>query len=426
VYRRHTNFAIEHIEQTLLGTVDFGNRFSVTVSRNGDLINRMILEVNLPKLDTPAEGSFKHDADLVDSDVYADYGAAYGAGWVNWIGHRIIEEVSVEIGGQKIDSHEYNYNWAWDQLVEGDNEGYKIMVGADGSSFVEGGTLYVPIKFWFSDNVGLALPLIALQYHEVKINFTLASFSDCVFGSGQAAADAATVTGLANNTGHGTSTTAGGITASVAVTDDDGDGAFTKVTTYTGTSTINQATGQSLSCRMFVDYIYLDKEERRRFAQVAHEYLIEETQSSGGDSFTGCSHKVRMHFNHPVKELIWVVHDDCTTDTWNWYNYTECSATTLLLNNQERFAKRNGGYFTLVQPWQHHSNIPERHNVQVYSFAINPEDHQPSGTCNLSRIDNATLFVEMAETSTYAVDVYARNYNVLRVMSGMGGKAYSS
>jgi len=213
-----------------------------------------------------------------------------------------------------------------------------------------------------------------------------------------------------------------------------------------------------------VDYIYLDTDERRKFAQVAHEYLIECLQFTGGESITSSSNKIKLNFNHPCKELIWVVQrdsfvscDDTVINPWKGqqpFNYSDWwdrsifdsgysvtrvegmagknpVVTALIqLNGHDRFSVREGSYFNLVQPFQHHTNCPAS-GINVYSFALKPEDHQPSGTCNLSRIDNTTLLLTVSNNTiggnnSATVRVYATNYNVLRIMSGMGGLAYSN
>lgn len=190
---------------------------------------------------------------------------------------------------------------------------------------------------------------------------------------------------------------------------------------------------------LYVDYIYLDTDERRRFAQVSHEYLIEQLQFTGDETCTVGSNKFKLNFNHPCKELVWVARDSDADTANQWFNFTtapseSADSTTfagvnpvtdakLQLNGHDRFSQREGKYFNYVQPYQHHENIP-REGINVYSFALKPEEHQPSGSCNFSRIDNATLQV----TSTVAgvMKIFAVNYNVLRIMSGMGGLAYSN
>jgi hypothetical protein len=336
VYRRHTNFSMESIGQTFNGTADFGRKVTCTISRNGDLINRMYLEATLP-------------------DISANGGSNE---YVPMVGHSLVKSVEIEIGGQRIDKHYGDWLDIWNELTQtaGHWDGYEEMVSCNS----DGGSVCVPLQFWFCRNPGLALPLIALQYHEVKVNVEFGSLADCV-------------------------------------TDD------------------SSATGSLVDAQLFVDYVYLDTDERRRFAQVSHEYLIEQLQFTGEES---ASSSVKLNFNHPVKELIWRETLNNTVST-----YTKAQ---IQLNSHERFSSRSSDYFTLVQPYQHHERVPTHRGISVYSFALKPEEHQPSGTCNMSRIDNATLKLEGVTSSGNNIKIYAVNYNVLRIMSGMGGLAYSN
>jgi hypothetical protein len=356
VYRRHTNFSMESIQQTFNGAIDFDRKVTCTISRNGDLIHRIYLQVEFAK-------------DSVLND---------------WAGHKLVKSVEIEIGGQRIDKHYGDWLHIWNELTQtaGHYNGYKQMVsgtefGDDLSSTVgtqDAQVLYIPLQFWFCRNPGLALPLIALQYHEVKINIEFASKS-AVLSS--------------------------------------------------GSGTLNDAS-------LFVDYIYLDTDERRRFAQVSHEYLIEQLQFTGDET---ASNKIKLNFNHPVKELIWVEkNDDSVVGDYQ----TTYESAKLQLNGHERFSARKPNYFQLVQPYQHHERVPvdawtatgqddyKGTGINVYSFALKPEEHQPSGTCNMSRIDNATLNLVGIKQTDNNVKVFAVNYNVLRIMSGMGGLAYSN
>lgn len=435
VYRRHTNFAMESIEQTFNGAADFGKKMTCTVSRNGDLIHRCFLRVELPTVSVPDGVMFR---------------------WLNWLGHIMIRSVEIEIGGQRIDKHYGDWLHIWNELTQtaGHQLGYGNMVGnlpqlvnpvdnTSGSTRdVPGEILYIPLEFWFCRNPGLALPLIALQYHEVKINLELSDKKDCYWAGRR-------------------DTTTGDIN--------------------TDQGAVN--VGSLSSASLFVDYIFLDTEERRRFAQVSHEYLIEQLQFTGDESTSTRNNKFKLNFNHPTKELIWVIQpDDNTTNDApfgkQWFNYTDAYDQTYLsdfstnlnltdnnenaaglpgvaaggangvfvptsfegganpvvmcklqLNGHDRFSERDGRYFNLVQPYQHHENVPSK-GINVYSFSIKPEEHQPSGSCNFSRIDNATLNLTLTQASvasrTCKVRVYAVSYNVLRIMSGMGGLAYSN
>jgi hypothetical protein len=513
---------MESIQQTFNGTADFGKRVSCTISRNGDLIHRVYLQVDIPAIQISGT-SFR---------------------WIDSLGHFLINTVELQIGGQRIDFHYGDWLEIFNELTlpPGLKAGYQRMIGntfalttnetnenysgtngafpnsnAVGGSVPTTGTittvtekpqttLYIPLQFFFCRNPGLALPLIALQYHEVVINIEFARSSQCYIVGG---------------------------------------------TDQNPTPSMLNPNLQNAS--LYVDYIYLDTDERRRFAQVSHEYLIDQLQFTGEETFTGSTYKSRLNFNHPVKELVWVVQRQDVVDNGanQWCNYTtqralngpvvdyndsglniwsenQYGSTTsyvpglsnagllydretnptnqyigstgyntlnqtnpgsmsygtygtitggqvglqagspvqpivstnltpnvwngaltyphvyggpgaanciwaakLLLNGHDRFSERKGTYFNLVQPYQHHTNIPDSPGINVYSFALKPEEHQPSGTCNMSRIDNATLLLtvhpDIASSNLIKkLRVYAVNYNVLRIMSGMGGLAYSN
>ena len=501
VYRRHTNFSMESIKQTWNGdNIGTTGRCTSVISRNGDLVYRMYLQFT--------DVTVKNDEAITkgDTKIMANPTAA------------AIEEIELEIGGQRIDkqsgtwmeiyselteenpngmtanSNKNNlvngYNFSYDaadrfrsSVWTSSNSGTKFqkMSGMGGNSVSE---LYisdygendnnyaygfsttcpetfeyiVPLKFWFCRNPGLALPLIALQYHEVKV--ILQHKFGTVFKS---ASDS--MSGIA--------------------------GVSTK-----GFLRPNDNFDLSLWC----DYIYLDTDERRRFAQVSHEYLIEQVQEQNWDKANN-----DLNFNHPVKELIWCKSDMFTKSSKNTLckgepigefdvnmnsfakqpavekdsmayltdGELECN-WTINLNGNERFAPRNTRYFSRVQVKDYHTgagglcafdrdldipeyrdgyaNAAENHplpndfnlgtlrasgmsrskcndSILVYSFALKPEEHQPSGTCNFSRIDNAKLELSSDGTNDWSgnsMKVYAVNYNVLRIMSGMGGLAYSN
>ena len=412
VYKRHTNFAMEAIQQTFSGASGFGNTVYCQISRNGDLIHRAYLQVQLPACS--------------NNDLY-----------VNYIGLRLLKSVSIEIGGQQIDKHYADWLYIWNELALpiGKRSAWEYMVGADSDITKSGTTLYIPLEFWFCRNIGLALPLIALQYHEVKIKIEFENVNNCMYK-------------------------------------------------LNGVNTEAPQTVSTLSnVNLWVDYIFLDTDERRKFAQLTHEYLIEQLQFTGGESISGnTSTRVKLNFNHPCKELVWVGKFSGNANVTQWYNYTMKENKTfaagnyvyggstqsldntiheftdpantagdflkkivynvepgfnneainpftkclLQLNGNDRFAERDGTYFNYVQPYQHHTNIPANCGINVYSFALKPEDHQPSGTLNMSRIDTAVLSVLNGSSANGSIHIYAVNYNVLRILSGMGGLAYSN
>ena len=485
-YRRYTNFSLESIEQTFNGQADFGRRVTCTISRNGDLASRTFLQVTLPQVDDPeGEANFK-------------------ARWLDFPGHQLIAQIEVEIGGQRIDRQYGDWMHIWTELSLPASQKvnmYKMLGNTTGLTYVvdnayadvdgpceDSGvpqvcaprkalpetTLYIPLMFWYCRNPGLALPLIALQYHEVKINIDFRPLDECLWA----------------------------------------------VKNYNATDSSSQQymalyNLSMVAASLYIDYVFLDTDERRRMAQNPHEYLIEQLQFTGDESIGSSSNKIKLNFNHPCKELVWVVQPDANVDYCNSFiagqpqfnllgaqpfNYTDAldvlpndyhafssgagltnfitvdaddtydaqfsqapgvadlnktssgDATTfvlaesaldmhcwghnpvvvakLQLNGQDRFSEREGTYFDVVQPYEYHTSSPST-GINIYSFSLRPEEHQPSGTCNFSRIDNATLQMVVSnetvkDTRTAKVRVYATNYNVLRVMSGMGGLAYST
>ena len=354
VYRRHTNFSMEAIEQTINGTPATNGRSTVTISRNGDLVSRCYLQ------------STCASTQVLNSAVTD------------------LSSVELEIGGQRIDKQTGHWMQTWAELTEnktgrGLGTNFQTMSGygsavavnettaiADNSTdatVVHFATVdqvsaiqWTPLQFWFCRNPGLALPLIALQYHEVKLIFNFSTLT---------------------HTGH----------------------------------------------KVWCDYVYLDTDERRRFAQVSHEYLIEQVQEQSVSASTS-SQTEDLNFNHPVKELVWA--GGFSTGALTAFAGAATETVQLKLNGHDRFSARERGYFSRVQVYQHHTGEGGFADgaVGVYSFALKPEEHQPSGTCNFSRIDNAQLIFSNGFEN--AGSIYAVNYNVLRIMSGMGGLAYSN
>ena len=391
LYKRHTNFAMEPFRVNFSGQAAWGTKQSAIVGRHADLMFSTYLEVVL------ASGTYNNAQSR--------------------LGYNLLKYVELEIGGQSIDRQYGEFLFLWDSLSSDATAKNKLynMVGAGaaagsqslgGETFCNSGSgrpslpnniLYVPFFFWYTRSPGAALPLIALQYHEVRINIL---WNDAQFISGNF-----TNLGLAP---------------------------------------------QPIQAAIYVDYIYLDTEERRRMAQQSHEYLIEQTQFNEDKGLSSYSNRIDLTFNHPVKELIWVVqpswYTNCNlakaksqTILYPFsYNQTAVFEQWIQINGQDRLDKRYGDYYNKVQPYQHHSGDFNYNVYQpgayCYSFALKPEEHQPSGTCNFSRIDTATIVmtlsggvtVEQNSDDNWDCRVYAINYNILRVMSGMGGLAYSN
>jgi hypothetical protein len=393
LFKRHTNFAMEPFRINFTGQPNWGTKQSAVIGRHADLLYSTYVEVVLPRLGT-------------DGQVFK---------WNNSkgrLGYNLIKYAELEIGGQQIDRLYGEWMFLWDTLTFDSNKSSMAlnMVGFNTNTEsleltdrVQCSTgsgkptlpnvLYIPLSFFYTRNPGAALPLIALQYHEVKINI-LWNDNQHIAGDFRTASKAPPATQAA----------------------------------------------------IYIDYIYLDTEERRRMAQESHEYLIEQTQYNEDKGISSYNNRIDLTFNHPVKELVWVTqptyYNNCNIGTAKGeiilkpftYDDRTVYKQSLQINGQDRLDARYGDYFNKVQPFQHHSGYVPQGGIYMYSFALRPEEHQPSGTCNFSRIDTATLLIEMAgnqtvnESSddTWDVRVYALNYNILRIMSGMAGLAYSN
>jgi hypothetical protein len=384
VYRRYTNFAIEAIEMYSDNKPDFGKKVSWLVPRSGDLLGPCILEIELPPLYLASDNT--------------------PVSYVNSVGHALIQEISLIIGEQEIDRQTGEFMEIWSNLTTTDSQkfGFWDMIGkVDGYSqptLYGPLKLYVPLQFFFNRNPGLCLPLLALQYHPVRINITFRPLQE-MFWSPQFAEGC---TDLA--------------VKQASITD----------------------------CTLWGDYVYLDVEERRRFVSVAHEYLIEQVQFTSYISLPAATSQmpVPIEFNHPVRELLWVLQTQTARNNHEWFNFSSLSISetgvrtdllanaVLQLDGFDRFQVRDAPYFRLVQPWQCHTTIPNDDYIYVYSFAIRPEELQPCGSFNASRIDSIVLQIETNQTTTprrpnCTIRVYAHNHNVLRVVDGFGGVLFT-
>jgi len=408
IYRRHTNFSIECIEQTFDSAADPLNscRRKCIVSRNGDLIYDAHLEVNFKKI-----SSFPKE----EIDFVVDTGHAY------------LKSIGLLIGGQLIDKQ--NSQWMNIKTTlkdKMDSKSDMLNSGMGTSTPITSTTslaldLFIPLEFWFCRKPGSSIPIIGLQYHEVEFDFEFRGFYE-----------------LLNTTSS------------------------YKFPIPTPTEVI--------TTKFYVDYIFLDTEERRRFAQTPQEYLIEQVQYQS-NSIEDIN---EMFFSNPVKELIWICQDkranieNQTTDGFvcdrftdvevpvktdinnNYFNYHAnglgdnesyigneqynthiFSTAELFLNDVSRFNKRKNIYFSYYQTLlsNYDLNNKHQHNIYMYSFALNPGQLQPTGTCNFSRIKKSSIVLEGVDSDAkdkFNLNIFAVNYNILKIQSGMGGLVFSN
>jgi hypothetical protein len=535
LYRRHTNFSVEAVEQTFQSaSKQFGNRLVAVISRNGDLLHRLWLEVEMPT-DFPLDDTDK--VTFISNKKYR---------YVSKLGHTLLKSAEVEIGGQRIDKVYGRWEELWqgyskrqekkecfdhmtanfgdnlyglgansaktdgttsiistnqdDSLFGTGDDGetpkahYPILperlpVGSTADNETHRRTadgkfkMYLPINFWFSKgSAGAALPLIALQYHEVRITIELAQASEilvkhCI----QPKSINHDITEDIDNP-----KSFSGANFYEAPKDDE-------ISSYAGGDGFQMKSNPKL----YSDFFYLDTDERRRFSQMSHEYLVEQLQFTGKESFVvknsgETNSTVRLNFNHPTKAIYFTAEPSQLSSSveagllpnpyYNGhchpvqvhnkqkslsdkkpayavgpYDNSPFAEVGLMLNGHDRFSQRSGSYFSWVQPYQHHTRCSStglRHGswYGMYSFCLSPEEHQPSGALNFSRIDNAQLKLVFkagdsdfslghSEFSPFAtgkaspdnpgehtrdVYVYALSYNVLRILSGMGGLSFSN
>jgi len=449
-YRRHTNFAMELVQQNVSGAGGNGGLQSVVVSRSGDLVGDMFVAM------TPSTSSASQ---LTSTNSVAD---------MCWVAERAFESVSLYIGGQLIDKHHRTWFRLYSEVFLDESMKYNygkltsLPIVNNSQTNTSLGKVYLPLMFFFNKHPGLFLPIIALQYHEVRIDFNFSSIYSNYFSSNQ--------------------------------------------------------------IEVWANYIYLDKQERENFSKLSHEYLIEQVQYVAPDpvgvSNENASSIIRLQFNHPVKELIWCYKNpnymSNPNSMWNFSSSTSnvnvtidtnkmCQAGSMfsssqvgspvifvppaltstsgplfvnasssvstgstisvqsnvltgnvywteaglpyygvsnisygyevgplhqfkiMLNGTDRFVPQPGKYFNIYQPSKYHSGSPYP-GIYIYSFAIKPEELQPSGTCNFSRIDiaQAAVYLKTGMPSNLNQDIFAVNYNILRIQSGVGGVAFSN
>jgi len=437
VYRRYTNFAIESIPQVITGTPVPGDKITVSISRNGDLLKNLYMEFNPNTLFTLPILTGKYPNDQIFVNVCSDFG------------HALINRVDFEIGGSVIDTHYGKWLTIWRDLTEPNpygNQGFLNYYGQDPvyvapnvvskglstsyqkMSYTNRGVppeivnthpyslnnkayilqsapqrAYVPLRFWFCNNPGLALPLIALQNHEVKMNLQFASIGSLF-----------SMYNTFNNN---------------------------KIQVDTGIIIPNYED----NIKIYGDFVFLDTIERKQFATNSHEYLIEQLQYV---KHTGSV--VNLPFKHPVKELIWTgspntyptlvsENNGPSTPIYNneYLSQIKNLYAKVVINGTDLGEFQHLYYYSRYQIWKHHTGFGATCNydtISVYSFALRPEEHQPSGVLNFTNITNAQLvFTEYDNNSSsgnipqsaLTFDIYAVNYNILKVTSGMGGLVYS-
>ncbi len=293
---------------------------------------------------------------------------------INRIGFQILNYVELRIGGKTIDKHYSNWMYIWSELSHNTDMKQLLdkMVGgySDNNSSYD---LNIPLFFSYCRHYGLAIPLISLKFHDVEIYVNLENKTN-IFGSGS-------------------------------------------------TATIN-------NIELWIDYYFLDANERQTFAEASHDYLIETVQYQEEYIINNDTNLVKLDFIHPVKFLAWGV----KTPNSNIFDYTDTISNAspiscfiegqLFFNNRDRFEIKPFNYFNYIQPYQHFRVLPQL-GINVYSFSLEPTKIEPSGTCNFSMINKPSFNIKTSANGNLLI-IYAVNYNVLKIQDGMGGLVFTN
>ena len=497
IYRRYTNFSMEYIPQYFRVLPTFSttqrNKLSVKIDRNGDLLYDCYVLVDLPNIYSTEAERFQ---------------------WVENLGENFIANADITVNGVLLDKHYSQWLNIWSQLTitRSKRKAYDEITGniwqmrypdkyfgsysPSTRPSISGRRLYIPLIFWFCNNPGLAIPLIALQYTEIYINVEFRALNE-LFTMWYGVSPET----LYEYGKSGTSPTTGipqfdkvllqqienaglpSVSASDLVNELELQG-FGPLTYFwkfvNGTQAPNGIWTQN--SYLYCNYIYLDEDERRRFAQTSHEYLITQVQHQLFGGIDG-EQVLELRLSQPVKELIFTTQ---RTDVYvfnQWNNYTNCSyfkslydvsfvknafnfrqeraffdndidpclpdvqqqfnndkqfdiderniffSGKLILNGNDRFDERDSIFWNWLQSYKYHTNSPNT-GIYMYNFGINPEEFQPSGTCNFSRINRAQLQLSLRQVVNteieYNIDVYAININVFRIMGGIGNIVFSN
>lgn len=480
VYRRHTNFAMEYIEQYFTSLPSFSSDqetiSTVKIERNADLLYDCYLVYDLPA-------------------IYAD--DQFKFRWVNNVGLRIINYCEIFVSGQLLDKQYGQWMYIWNELslplskrgvynkLVGNIEpltkpkfahGF-FKAGAINVPSIPATRLMIPLEFWFCKNPGLAIPLIALQYTELTITFHFNPLDDlyliehqnCLYSpknvapliehirttdySGESESAQATIANFRNILGQSNS-----------------------LLWYFINGTLSQGNWKETTY-LLANYVYLDDDERRKFALSSHEYLMTQTQRRETGSLKGSNNVIEYKFQHPIKNTVWVFQRDDAQLKNDWNNFTnqsfgenfeaeefgacESSHTVaqlkkfsevgvlnqsdvfnnyidimynckFIMNGKDRFSTRSFTFFNALVPYKYDTNSPAN-GIYSYCFSLYPEKTQPSGNCNFSRINRFQIDVDLRTSKNidtlreyhYDMYVYGVNYNIFRIIAGIGGVAFS-
>ena len=483
LYRRHTNFTIEPVSQYFNSTkIEFSQKISCTLSRFGDLVNKIHFVMDVPAV----------PINLVDN--------RFRFAWTRKIGFAMLKTIDLDIGGQTVDKQFGDWMNIWNEVSQTNLNKFDVQIGdvKELYNFTNGKSsyrIYVPLEFWFCQKIGSSLPLIALQYNEVKIHIELESLDnvrligpthtidmdtavvqyipDEIIKQEIIGGQVATGIYLDYDVVSGkmyyiklTDTEFKGFDSSTIQFNNSSSNMQTLANSYAITGTTSNFQANPLnnavetkykasisrlvqkmvipSCFLIADYIYLGPEERARFLYQAHEYLIEQVQLGAFKMFEQKKIQVNLQLNNPVKALYWVAQMSLATNARDLFNYTNSIIRDknnnllgknlirkcgMLLNGIPRFAEQTSDYFNYIQPLFYYPKGPEE-GINCYSFGVYPTLFQPGGSCNMSKIDQISMFINIDPLvftgGSSFIKFYAHSYNIFRIINGLGGTLFTN
>lgn len=515
VYRRHTNFSVEPMRQLFIHDPKLGKKRTCIIAKNGDLISKVFLVVNLPKIK-----EFTKDGKIDNLTKFA---------WARKIGFALINYIEVEIGGKVIDRHYGEWmnilyelttkrDEGMDKLIGNIDELYEFTNGKDSYR------LYIPLSFWFCKSSGLALPLVSMHYSEVKINIEFNDLDKCSLITPtnyievendyvnfekyeyiEQNVDGKISTGMfiyfdeqtkrlyynkisredfqskyldapesdlppydingfdinkyqyfedaniqlvsrkslvySNNDEYLKYNIIGTKSNLKVMPKFSTKNVINFPKSYTNYEKLNNI--DINDSYLMVDYVFLDEDERKKFTETRHDYLIEQLFYMGESSIENSNVELSLDILHPSKYVAWITQFNYLTDKNNndHFNYSDdykyeknkylgkslITEETISLNGTERVSKRFNGYFNYIQPLQHFYRNPSE-GINVYSFSLFPEDPSPSGSCNMSQIDlvnvKLSLNKDVSINKPAKFRGYSVNYNILRIINGLTGLVF--
>lgn len=472
IYRRHTNFSTEETEHSFLSDVNFGAKYVCLIPHDGDLIDGMSVRITLPEIPQFATG---RGLDTITQIA-----------WARYIGFVLIRSIEIEVNGRVIDRHygEWMYIWSCLTTTNLNDGGLDRLIGNipelyEFTTSKPSYTLYIPLYFWFCRNTGCAIPVVALQYSDIRVNLEIDDLDNCIlispthyiqcddemecFKPGEY---------LVQNQPDGTRSYGRfhkydiqnkrlyyqniGATRFIGNRSDTKNTKSTDYLIYGTTSKFYVSPAlnigsiphifrkirlQTLARKdtvLLVNFVYLDEEERYKFAQTKHDYLIERLYYTPSVQIDSSNTKIKLNIDQPCKLIVWVPRLRYIAESNDWTNYTDnhqrdpatgnpigaplILKERIMLNSGDRTTDSNHQYYEYIQSYTYSDNsLP--HGVGMYSFALFPLNVQPSGTTNMSQIELIELAMRMnrsvSQNNVALIRVYALCYNILRINNGL-------